>query len=160
LQVLRIAAQFPKHPAKDTIKVVDDGFVKQTIDRRLLWQVQTPQCMKYFLAKKAFERAYRDKFYGTDDVSLVERMGGQVKVIYCARENIKITDQHDLAYANKLVNASRIGIGLDSHKFESKKALIIGGVKIADKKVLDMTFDDIELCHYDHEPFIKFPIAV
>ncbi len=49
-------------PAKDTIKVIEDGFVKQTIDRKLLWQVQTPQAMKYFLAKKAFEIAQRNKF--------------------------------------------------------------------------------------------------
>src|SRR3989344_9565318 len=117
-------------PAKDTIKVVQDGFVRQTIDRRLVWQVQTPQAMKYFLAKKAFEIAYRDGYYSTDDVSLVEKIGGQVKVVYCDRSNIKITDQHDLAYANKLVNASRIGIGTDSHKFTEKKPLIIGGIKI------------------------------
>tara|TARA_Y100000310_G_scaffold310066_1_gene354886 strand:+ start:368 stop:1516 length:1149 start_codon:yes stop_codon:yes gene_type:complete len=135
-------------PAKDTIKVVEEGFVKQTIDRKLLWQVQTPQAMKYFLAKKAFEVAFRDKFYGTDDVSLVERMHGQVKVVYCPRENIKITDQHDLAYANKLVNASRIGIGLDSHKFSNKnKALMIGGIKIADKHGFDANSDGDVLLH-------------
>ncbi|MBF0483684.1 MAG: thymidylate synthase [Candidatus Omnitrophica bacterium] len=33
-------------------------------------------------------------------------------------------------------------------------------VKIADKKVLDMKFEDIELIGYEHDPFIKFPIAV
>src|SRR3989338_10956961 len=34
-------------PAKDTIKVIEHGFVRQTIDRKLVWQVQTPQGMKY-----------------------------------------------------------------------------------------------------------------
>jgi len=135
-------------PAKDTIKVVEDGFVKQTLDRKLLWQMQTPQAMKYFLAKKAFEIAYRDKYYGTDDVSLVERMHGQVKVVYCDRSNIKITDQHDLAYANKLVNASKIGIGLDSHKFtKKKKPLMIGSVKIADKDGFEANSDGDVLLH-------------
>ena len=135
-------------PAKDTIKVVEDGFVKQTIDRKLLWQVQTPQTMKYFLVKKAFEIANRDKFYGTDDVSLVERMGGIVKIVYCSRENIKITDQHDLAYANKLVTASKIGIGLDSHKFtDKKKPLVIGAVKISDKNGFDANSDGDVLLH-------------
>jgi len=119
-------------PAKDTIKVVEDGLVKQTINRRLLWQVQTPQAMKFFLAKKAFDRAYADKFYGTDDVSLVERIGGSVKMVYCPRENIKITDPHDLAYANKLTNAAKIGIGQDSHKFtnDKNKKMVLGGLKI------------------------------
>ncbi|MFH0868546.1 MAG: 2-C-methyl-D-erythritol 4-phosphate cytidylyltransferase [Candidatus Woesearchaeota archaeon] len=136
-------------PAKDTIKVVDDGFVKQTIDRKLVWQVQTPQAMKYFLAKKAFERAYKDKFYGTDDVSLVERIGGSVKIVYCPRENIKITDTHDLAYANKLANASRIGIGLDSHKFsnDKNKKLVLGGSKIENEIGFDANSDGDVILH-------------
>ncbi|MBI2207955.1 2-C-methyl-D-erythritol 4-phosphate cytidylyltransferase [Candidatus Woesearchaeota archaeon] len=135
-------------PAKDTIKVVEDGFVRQTIERSLIWQAQTPQAMKYFLAKKAFEIAYREKFYGTDDVSLVEKIGGQVKAVYCDRSNIKITEQYDLAYANKLVNASRIGIGLDSHKFaDKKKPLIIGGVKISDKNGFDANSDGDVVLH-------------
>src|SRR3989344_1862180 len=135
-------------PAKDTIKVVEDGFVRQTIDRRMIWQVQTPQAMKYFLAKKAFEIAYREKFCGTDDVSLVEKIGGQVKMVYCDRSNIKITDQHDLAYANKLVNASRIGIGMDSHKFsKGKKPLMLGGIKISNKDGFDANSDGDVVLH-------------
>ncbi len=135
--------------AKDTIKVVEDGLVKQTIDRKLLWQVQTPQAMKFFLAKKAFERAYKDKFYGTDDVSLVERLGGSVKIVYCPRENIKITDSHDLAYANKLTNASRIGIGQDSHKFSSdkNKKLALGGAKIENEIGFEANSDGDIILH-------------
>ena len=136
-------------PAKDTIKVVDEGFVRQTIDRKLLWQVQTPQAMKYFLAKNAFERAYKEKFYGTDDVSLVERLGGSVKIVYCPRENIKITDPYDLAYANKLTNASRVGIGQDSHKFSSNKnkKLILGGFKIENETGFDANSDGDVILH-------------
>jgi 2-C-methyl-D-erythritol 4-phosphate cytidylyltransferase/2-C-methyl-D-erythritol 2,4-cyclodiphosphate synthase len=134
-------------PTKDTIKVVEDGFVRQTIDRRLVWQAQTPQAMKYYLAKKAFERAYKDKFYGTDDVSLVERIGGSVKVVYCPRENIKITDPYDLAYANKLSNATKIGIGQDSHGFTEKKPLILGGVKISDKNGFQANSDGDLILH-------------
>ena len=136
-------------PAKDTIKVVQDGFVKQTIDRKFLWQVQTPQAMKFFLAKKAFERAYQKKFYGTDDVSLVEMLGGSVKVVYCLRENIKITDPYDLAYANKLTNASRVGIGQDSHKFSDNKnkKLVLGGIKIEKETGLEANSDGDVILH-------------
>ena len=134
-------------PAKDTIKVVEDGLVRQTIDRRLLWQIQTPQAMKYFLAKKAFERAYREKFYGTDDVSLVERIGGSVKIVYCPRENMKITEPYDLAYANKMINASKIGIGQDSHKFDKKKPLVLGSVKILDKDGFEANSDGDVILH-------------
>ena len=134
-------------PAKDTIKVIEDGFVKRTIDRNALWQIQTPQAMKYFLAKKAFEIAYRDKFYGTDDASLVERISGLVKVIYCQRENIKITDSHDLAYSNKLINAARIGMGQDSHKFTGKKPLIIGSIKMSENNGFEANSDGDVLLH-------------
>ncbi len=136
-------------PAKDTIKVVEGGFVKQTIGRRLLWQVQTPQAMKYFLAKKAFERAYADKFYGTDDVSLVERLGGSVKAVYCPRENIKITEPYDLAYANKMANASKIGIGQDSHKFsnDKNKKLVLGGFEIKNEIGFEANSDGDVILH-------------
>jgi 2-C-methyl-D-erythritol 4-phosphate cytidylyltransferase/2-C-methyl-D-erythritol 2,4-cyclodiphosphate synthase len=136
-------------PAKDTIKVVEEGLVKQTIDRRLLWQVQTPQAMKFILAKKSFERAYADKFYGTDDVSLLERMGGSVKIVYCPRENIKITDPYDLAYANKLTNASKVGIGQDSHKFSSNKnkKLVLGGAKIENEIGFEANSDGDVILH-------------
>ena len=33
-------------------------------------------------------------------------------------------------------------------------------IKIAKKKVLDLVFEDIELINYQHDSFIKFPIAV
>ncbi len=136
-------------PAKDTIKVVENGLVRQTIDRKLVWQVQTPQAMKYFLAKKAFERAYADRFYGTDDVSLVERIGGSVKVVYCPRENIKITEPYDLAYANKMINASKIGIGQDSHKFtEAKdKKLVLGGFEIKNEAGFEANSDGDVILH-------------
>ncbi len=136
-------------PAKDTIKVVEDGFVRQTIDRKLLWQAQTPQAMKYFLAKKAFERAYADKFYGTDDVSLVERLGGSVKAVYCPRENTKITEPYDLAYANKMSNASKIGIGQDSHKFsnDKNKKLVLGGIEIKNESGFEANSDGDVILH-------------
>ena len=136
-------------PAKDTIKVVEDGLVRQTIDRSLIWQVQTPQAIKYFLAKKAFERAYADKFYGTDDVSLVERLGGSVKIVYCPTENIKITEPYDLAYANKMVNASKIGIGQDSHKFsnDKNKKLMLGGIRIENEAGFEANSDGDVILH-------------
>lgn len=136
-------------PAKDTIKVVENGFVKRTIDRRLLWQVQTPQAMQYFLAKTAFESAYAGKFYGTDDVSLVERLGGSVKAVYCPRENIKITDSYDLAYTNKLTNSSKVGIGQDSHKFsnDKNKRLVLGGIEIKNETGFEANSDGDVILH-------------
>lgn len=33
-------------------------------------------------------------------------------------------------------------------------------IKIADKSIWDLVFEDFELLNYEHQPFIKFPIAV
>lgn len=84
-------------PVKETIKEVDsDGFIKKTPLRSLLWSIQTPQVFHYGILLKAYERAFRDNFYSTDDASLVERVGGRVKVIMGSYDNIKITTPEDL----------------------------------------------------------------
>lgn len=91
-------------PVKDTIKRVDEGFfAKETLNRSELWAMQTPQTMKYGLAIKAFESAFKDKFYGTDDVQLVERIGGRVKIVECSSQNFKITTPEDIHLAEEII---------------------------------------------------------
>lgn len=87
-------------PCKDTIKVVDDkGFSLRTPDRSRLWTIQTPQTFQLSLLKEAHEKAMEDGFLGTDDSSLVERMGHPVKLIQGGYYNIKITTPEDLELA-------------------------------------------------------------
>ena len=84
-------------PVKDTIKVVSrKKEVLQTLDRKTLWAVQTPQTFNHDLLKRAHEKAKQDGFYGTDDASLVERIGVKVRVVDGSYENIKITTPEDL----------------------------------------------------------------
>jgi len=84
-------------PVKETIKeVADDRSVKRTYKRDCLWSIQTPQVFHYRIILEAYERAYRDNFYSTDDASLVERIGGKIKVIMGSYDNIKITTHEDL----------------------------------------------------------------
>ncbi|MDO8424820.1 MAG: 2-C-methyl-D-erythritol 4-phosphate cytidylyltransferase [bacterium] len=84
-------------PAKDTIKAVDkNGLILKTIPRKNVYLAQTPQVIEYKLAKEVFEKAIRDGFQGTDDVSLVERAGKSVKIIPCSYKNIKVTTKDDL----------------------------------------------------------------
>lgn len=83
--------------ARDTIKKIDrNNFIEKTIDRKKIFLAQTPQVIEYQLAKKAFERAMAEKFHGTDDVSLVERLGIKVKITPCSYRNIKVTTRDDL----------------------------------------------------------------
>ena len=88
------------HPTKDTIKRVNKkGFVETTLEREMLWNMQTPQAIKLNVAIKAFNVAHKKKYKGTDDVSLVELFGKKVKIIEASVDNIKITipTDYDLA---------------------------------------------------------------
>ena len=84
-------------PVNDTIKKVDDsGLVSQTVDREGLWRVQTPQVFRYELLQEAFKKANSEKFYGTDEGTLIEHLGKPVKVVEGSEQNIKITRPEDL----------------------------------------------------------------
>jgi 2-C-methyl-D-erythritol 4-phosphate cytidylyltransferase len=92
-------------PVKDTIKQVDKNqIIKKTLPRQNLWAVQTPQAIKFSLAWQAFNKAQADKFLGTDDVFLVERLGRKVKIIPGNEENFKITTPVDLKKAELILN--------------------------------------------------------
>lgn len=84
-------------PVKDTIKVVGvDGEILATPNRSGLIAVHTPQTFKGDILKKAYEAAFNENFLGTDDSSLVERIGERVKIIIGDYDNIKITTPEDL----------------------------------------------------------------
>lgn len=90
-------------PVSDTIKKVnEEGLVERTVDRGGLWRVQTPQTFQVALLKEAFAKARADKFYGTDESSLIEYLGREVKVIAGSEFNIKITRSEDLILGEKI----------------------------------------------------------
>ena len=92
-------------PVKDTIKVVDsDGNIVDTPNRSLLWSVQTPQSVIYDIITKAYEYAYSNDYYGTDDAMLVEHIGYNVKMIEGSYDNIKITTEEDLHFGIQILN--------------------------------------------------------
>jgi len=72
----------------------------KTRDRESLWQIQTPQTFQVNIIKGAYYRAAKDGFVGTDDASLVERLGVAVHILPGAYTNIKITTPEDLLLAN------------------------------------------------------------
>jgi len=81
----------------DTIKETDDkGFIKRTLDRESLIAVQTPQLFKLGILEKAYRVAYEKGIYATDDSSLVEQIGGRVKIIDGSVKNLKITKKEDI----------------------------------------------------------------
>jgi 2-C-methyl-D-erythritol 4-phosphate cytidylyltransferase len=105
LKIIQAAKKYeaavPALPSKDTIKISDGkGFLINTPKRKNLFTVQTPQGFKTKVIIEAFQKAYADKFYGTDDSSLVERLGKKVKIVKGEYRNIKITTKEDIHYAS------------------------------------------------------------
>lgn len=91
-------------PAKDTIKIVGaDGFVRFTPPRRELVAVQTPQGFKRDILLRAYQKANDEGFLGTDDSSLVERLGIRIKVVTSGYDNLKITTPEDIFVAETLL---------------------------------------------------------
>jgi 2-C-methyl-D-erythritol 4-phosphate cytidylyltransferase len=89
---------------KETVKQIDiSGFVTATPDRSFVCLIQTPQAFKLSVLREAHDVAEKDGFIGTDDCTLVERLGLPVKVVEGSYENIKITTADDLEFARLLL---------------------------------------------------------
>lgn len=86
-------------PVKDTIKELAGGLVAKTLRRDVLWHAQTPQVFRYATIAAAYERAYGEGYYATDDAALVERYGGRVRMVAGSYTNIKITTPEDVQVA-------------------------------------------------------------
>lgn len=83
------------HPSVDTLKVVENNVIMGTPDRTVFWNAQTPQVFRSEIYRRAQASALSDGFVGTDDSSLVERLGGKVLVVEGKRDNIKLTVPED-----------------------------------------------------------------
>ncbi|MDR1713791.1 MAG: 2-C-methyl-D-erythritol 4-phosphate cytidylyltransferase [Coriobacteriales bacterium] len=84
-------------PAIDTLKIVNGHTIIGTPDRSAFWTAQTPQVFRAPAIRDAHSVALAEGFVGTDDSSLVERLGGQVVLVQGPRDNIKITVPEDRA---------------------------------------------------------------
>jgi 2-C-methyl-D-erythritol 4-phosphate cytidylyltransferase len=90
-------------PATDTIKEVEAGRIARTLQRGRLWRALTPQCFRYELLRRAYERALAEGAEATDDSALVERLGVEVRVVEGDARNIKLTRPEDFALAEILL---------------------------------------------------------
>ena len=88
----------------DTVKIVKKGHVvDSTLDRDLIWTVQTPQTFKYDILIKAFESLKKSKDDVTDEATAVEKTGAEVRLVPCSFPNMKITTPDDLPVAALLM---------------------------------------------------------
>jgi len=98
-------AAVPVLPVEDTLKEVSGDRIVGTADRSRLLRVQTPQGFLYPVLKQALDTARRDRFTGTDEAALVERVGLPVRAVEGDARNIKITTPLDLKIAEALLHA-------------------------------------------------------
>lgn len=98
-------------PVVDTIKegaaAPAGGFatVTRTLDRSGLWAIQTPQVFRRDVLERALAQPHEILAGATDDASLVESMGGTVRLVESPRENFKITTPEDLKLADLLLRS-------------------------------------------------------
>lgn len=103
-------AAIPVLPMEDTVKMAEGGIIIRTINREQLFRAQTPQGFRKKLLEEAFAQARKDGYYGSDEASLVERIGGRIKIVPGDRTNIKITRPEDLKMAEVWLNEGRCGL--------------------------------------------------
>jgi 2-C-methyl-D-erythritol 4-phosphate cytidylyltransferase len=93
-------------PVTDTVKEAGpDGVVVRTLDRSTLWAVQTPQAFRREALERALAQPDDVVAAATDDASLVEALGGTVRVVRSPHANPKVTDPADLLLAERLLAA-------------------------------------------------------
>ncbi len=124
----------PALPVRDTLKRSDDdegGRIAVTVDRRGLWQAQTPQGFRFAEIMAAHRR-----FAGadlTDDAAVAERAGLAVALVAGDADNVKLTTADDFRRAERVAAADlevRTGIGFDVHRFGDGDHVVLCGVDI------------------------------
>ncbi len=124
----------PAIPVRETVAYFESGILMRGVDRTNMYAIQTPQAFRRELLEKAFEKASRNY---TDESSMVfDTLGIKAKMVEGSMDNIKITYPEDLNMFKRLTFKAedlRVGLGYDSHRLESGRRLILGGVKISDE---------------------------
>ena len=112
-------AVIPCVPPKNTIRTAD-----RTLDRSMLYEVQTPQGFRADTLRRAYDAAMAEGFKGTDEASLTEHIGAKTAIVEGDYRNIKITTAEDLPLI------TRTGIGYDVHRLTAGRPLMLGCIEV------------------------------
>lgn len=100
---VEMGAAIPTLPVADTIKRMEQGQVRGTVDRGSLAAAQTPQAFAASLLRRAYDAADRDGAVLTDEAMAVERLGGSVAAVPGDRRNRKMTTPDDMEWAEDVL---------------------------------------------------------
>ena len=89
-------------PSTDTIKQVDGDQIIKTLPREQIWRAQTPQLFFKDPLTEGLELAIKENIHGTDEASLLERIGYQIGFVKGSPLNIKITTKEDWTFAESI----------------------------------------------------------
>jgi 2-C-methyl-D-erythritol 4-phosphate cytidylyltransferase len=99
-------------PVTATLKKVENGKIIETVDRKGLYEAQTPQVFKKNLLKEAYANIGKSAKGETspraeigDDSQLVEALGQKVAIVETDFSNIKITTKADIAIADAIIKS-------------------------------------------------------
>ncbi|MBQ2942659.1 MAG: 2-C-methyl-D-erythritol 4-phosphate cytidylyltransferase [Clostridia bacterium] len=98
----KYGAAAPGIAVTDTVKRVENGFIKGTVSRDSLTRIQTPQVFMREEILAAHEKARKDGISVTDDCMLMENCGKDIFLVEGSPNNIKITTKEDLLTAEIL----------------------------------------------------------
>jgi 2-C-methyl-D-erythritol 4-phosphate cytidylyltransferase / 2-C-methyl-D-erythritol 2,4-cyclodiphosphate synthase len=135
---------------RDTVKSVSGGVVSSTLDRETVFLAQTPQAFRRDVLRDALAMTGD----ATDEASLAEKAGHQVRIVEGEASNIKITTPDDLVIAEAIsrggsrpARTGRAGLGYDLHRLVEGRPLILGGVTIPFDRGLAGHSDADAICH-------------
>lgn len=91
-------------PVSDTVKRLNDNYgIEETVDRRVLWQAQTPQMFRYGILSRSLRSALQQDITITDEASAVESAGYVPLMVEGRRDNIKVTRPEDIPMAELIL---------------------------------------------------------
>lgn len=154
-----VGAAIAAVPETNTLKLVRDGLIVETLDRGHLWAAQTPQVFRRDLLMRAHQRYHGE---ATDDAAMVEALGVPVRVYEGAYANMKLTvatdeklvaaylrEEQGVATASPqpVAGTTRTGFGYDVHRLVAGRVLVLGGVQIPHPRGLEGHSDGDVLTH-------------
>lgn len=135
----------------DTLKRAKGDEAFETVERKDLWNIQTPQAFRREVLAQAIANAEKTNDFGTDECYIVEKIHQTVKLVESSSRNLKITRPEDWQMAEQILSMNtlkmKVGTGYDVHRLVEGRKLILGGVEIPHKTGLLGHSDADVLCH-------------
>jgi 2-C-methyl-D-erythritol 4-phosphate cytidylyltransferase len=93
-------------PAKESVKLAENGIITKTLRREIVWVAQTPQVFRFEPILSAHRRAEGARYEATDDAELFEQYCGKVAIVHGSYNNIKITTKNDFIVAQEILKSN------------------------------------------------------